>query len=138
MAKVFLKKNFNVVFTGVGCVKQNHNKDTMKSSYCVVIKLTLEQLREELLEQGRALTELLKPAYLDTKAVLAAIERIEFLMQDQTVDISDHWVTARVKTADDGKRFISDRSVREVRLYIVLFASTVLNIWSPYQICCFA
>jgi hypothetical protein len=49
-------------------------------------------------------------------------------MQDQTVDISDHWVTARVKTADDGKRFISDRSVREVRLYIVLFASTVLNI----------
>ena len=113
---------------GVGCVKQNHNKDTMKSSYSVVIKLTLEQLREELLEQGRALTELLKPAYPDTKAVLAAIERIEFLMQDQTVDISDHWVTARVKTADDGKRFISDRSVREVRLYIVLFASTVLNI----------
>ena len=122
------KKHFNFVFMGMGCVKQNHNKDTMKSSYCVVIKLTLEQLREELLEQGRALTELLKPAYPDTKAVLAAIERIEFLMQDQTVDISDHWVTARVKTADDGKRFISDRSVREVRLYIVLFASTVLNI----------
>ena len=113
---------------GVGCVKQNHNKDTMKSSYCVVIRSSLQQLREELLEQGRALTELLKPAYPDTKAVLAAIERIEFLMQDQTVDISDHWVTARVKTADDGNRFLSDRSVREVRLYIVLFASTVLNI----------
>ena len=123
---------------GVGCVKQNHNKDTMKSSYCVVIKLTLEQLREELLEQGRALTELLKPAYPDTKAILAAIVRIEFLMQDQTVDISDHWVTARVKTADGSKKFISDLSVREVRLYIVLFASTVLNIWSPYQTCCFA
>ncbi len=29
------------VFTGVGCVNQNHNKDTMKSKksmYCVVIK----------------------------------------------------------------------------------------------------
>ncbi len=110
----------------------------MKSLHCVVIKLTLEQLRKELLEQGRALTELLKPAYPDTKAVLAAIERIEFLMQDQTVDISDHWVTPRVKTTDDGKKFISDFSVREVRFYIVLFAFTLLNIWSPYQICCFA
>ena len=115
---------------GVGCVKQNHNKDTMKSSYCVVIKLTLEQLREELLEQGRALTELLKPAYPDTKAVLAAIERIEFLMQDQTVDISDHWVTARVKT-DNGKRFISNLSVRKVRVYYCSFASTVLKFWLP-------
>ncbi len=100
----------------------------MKISYCVVIKLTLEQLREELLEQGRALTELLVVPYPDTKSVLAAIIRIEFLMQDQTENISDKWVTARVKTADDGKRFISDLSVREVRLYNVLFASTVLNI----------
>ncbi len=128
MAKVFLKKNFKVVFTGVGRVNQNHNKDTMKSSYCVVIKLMLEQLREELLEQGHALKELLVVAYPDTKAVLAAIVRIEFLMQDQTEDISEQWVTARVKTADDGKRFISDLSVCGMRLYIVLFASTVLNI----------
>jgi len=123
MAKVFLKKNFNVVFTGVGCVNQNHNKDTMKSSYCVVIKTTLEQFREVLLALGRALKELLVVAYPDTKAVLAAIVRIEFLLEDQPGDLSNQWVTARVKTADDGKRFISDLSVCEVRLYIVLFAS---------------
>ncbi len=81
-----------------------------------------------LLALGHALKELLVVAYPDTKAVLAAIVRIEFLLEDQPGDLSNQWVTARVKTADDGKRFISDRSVREVRLYIVLFASTVLNI----------
>ena len=122
---------------GVGCVKQNHNKDTMKSSYCVVIKLTLEQLREELLEQGRALEELLKAAYPDTKAVLAAIGKIEFLMQDQPEDIRDQWVTARVKT-DDGKKFISNLSVREVRVYYCSFASTMLYIWLPNLFCCLA
>jgi len=45
-------------FTGVGCVNQNHNKDTMKGekiTTCVVINSTLEQLRTELLENGRAL-----------------------------------------------------------------------------------
>jgi hypothetical protein len=83
MAKVFLKKNFNVVFTSVGCVNQNHNKDTMKSSYFVVTKTTLEQFREVLLALGRALKELLVVAYPDTKAVLAAIVRIEFLLEDQ-------------------------------------------------------
>jgi len=118
MAEVFLKKKINVVFTGVN---QNHNKDTMKSTSCVVIKLTLEQLREELLEQDCALKELLKLAYPDTKAILAAIVRIEFLMQDQSEDISDQWVNARVKTADNGKRFISNLSVCEVRVYYCSF-----------------
>jgi len=98
MAMVFLKKIFNVVFTGVGCVNQNHNKDTMKSLYCVVIKTTLEQFREVLLALGRALKELLVVAYPDTKAVLAAIVRIEFLLEDQPGDLSNQWVTAHVKT----------------------------------------
>ena len=92
----------------------------MKSTSCVVIKSTLEQLREELLEQGRALKELLEVAYPDAGAVLAAIEKIEFLMQDQPEDISDQWVTACVK-ADDGKRFISNLLVRKVRVYYCSF-----------------
>ncbi len=50
---------------------------------CVVIKSTLEQLQEELLEKGRDLLLLLKVAYPDAKAVLAAIARIEFLLEDQ-------------------------------------------------------
>jgi len=131
MAKVFIKK-INV-FTGMGCVNQNHNKDTMKSKKItsrVVIKTSLEQFRKELLEQGGALKELLKVAYPDGNAVLAAIRSIEFLMQDQPENISDQWVTARVNT-DEGTKFISNRSVREVRVYYCSFSSTVLNILLP-------
>ena len=107
----------------MGCVNQNHNKDTMKSekiTSCVVIKSTLEQFRDELLELGRVLLSLLNVAYPDTDAVLAAIVKIGFLMQDQPKDISDQWVTARVK-ADDGKRFISNLLVRKVRVYYCSF-----------------
>ena len=118
MAEVFLKKHFNV-FTGVGCVNQNHNKDTMKSETItsrVVIKSTLERFREELLALGRTLKELLLVPYPDADAVLAAIRSIEFLLEDQSEDIRDKWVTSRVKT-DEGTKFISNRAVREVRVY---------------------
>ena len=81
----------------------------------VVIKITLEQFREVLLEQGGALKELLKVAYPDVNAVLAAIRSIEFLLEDQTEDFSDIWVTARVNT-DKGTKFISNLLVREVRV----------------------
>ncbi len=87
-----------------------------KITSCVVIKSTLEQLQEELLALGRALKELLKVAYPDADAVLAAIRSIEFLLEDQTEDIRDQWVTARVKT-DEGTKFISNRVVCEVRVY---------------------
>ncbi len=73
---------------------------------------------------------LLDVPYPDTKAVLAAIVKIEFLMKDQPEDISNQWVAARVKT-DDGKRFISNISVHKVRVYYCSFASTVLNFWLP-------
>jgi len=132
MAEVFLKKHFNV-FTGVGCVNQNHNKDTMKSEKItsrVVIKSTLERFREELLALGHALKELLVVAYPDADAVLAAIRSIEFLMQDKPENISDQWVTARVNT-DKGTKFISNHSVCEVGVYYCSFASTVLNILLP-------
>ena len=76
----------------------------------------LEQLREKLLEQNCDLLSLLKAQYPDADAVLGAIVKIEFLMQDQPKDISDQGVTARVK-ADDGKRFISNLLDHEVRVY---------------------
>ncbi len=50
----FYSRKINV-FTGVGFVNQNHNKDTMKGkkiTSCVVINSMLQQLREELLEKG--------------------------------------------------------------------------------------
>jgi len=101
-----------------------------KITSCVVIKSTLEQFRNGLLQLGRDLLLLLNVAHPDVKAVLTAILKIEFLMQDQPEDISNQWVTARVKT-DSGKRFISNLSVRKVRVYYCSFASTVLNIWLP-------
>ncbi len=69
----------------MGCVNQNHNKDTMSSEKItsrVVIKSTLEQFWEELLARGRALKELLEVAYPDADAVLATIRSIEFLLED--------------------------------------------------------
>jgi hypothetical protein len=65
---------------------------------CVVIKATLEQFQDELLENGRALLSLLNVPYPDADAVLAAIVEIEFLLEDQPEDVRDKWVTARVKT----------------------------------------
>ena len=103
----------------MGCVNQNHNKDTMKSekiTSCVVIKSTLEQFREVLLEQGSALKELLKVVYPDVDAILTAIRSIEFLLEDQSEDIRDKWVTSRVKT-DEGIKFITKLLVRKVRVY---------------------
>ena len=103
----------------MGCVNQNHNIDTMKSEKItshVVIKSTLEQFRDELLALGRALKELLKVVYPDVDAILTAIRSIEFLLEDQSEDIRDKWVTPRVKT-DEGTKFISNRAVREVRVY---------------------
>jgi hypothetical protein len=42
----------------------------MKVSPCVVIELTLQNLRTELIEKGRVLKKLLKAAYPDANAVL--------------------------------------------------------------------
>ncbi len=116
----------------MGCVNQNHkqyiiNKDTMKCkkiSSCVVIKSTLQQLRTNLLENGRDLLELLEAKYPGADAVLAAVEKIKFLLQDHPVDISDQWVTARVVVGYK-KKIISNLPVRKV--YFRSFASTVLN-----------
>ena len=83
-----------------------------------------------LLEQGGTLKELLKVAYPDANAILAAIRSIEFSMQDQPEDLSDKWVTARVNT-DKGTKFISNLLVPKVRVYYCSFASTMLNIWLP-------
>jgi len=108
----FSSRKINV-FTGVGCVNQNHNKDTMKGekiTSCIVISSTLQQLQKELLEKGRDLRMLLEVAYPDADAVLVAVKKIEFLLQDQSEDISDQWVIARVIVGDK-KKFISNLPV---------------------------
>ena len=99
----------NNVFMGVGCVNQNHNKDTMKGekiTSCIVISSMLQQLQKELLEKGRDLRMLLEVAYPDADAVLVAVIKIKFLLQDQSEDISDQWVTARVIVCDKKKNYL--------------------------------
>jgi len=64
----------------------------------------LEQFRNELLKLGRALLSLLDVPYPDTKAVLAAIVKIEFLMQDQPEDISDQPPVSKQTTVKNSSR----------------------------------
>ncbi len=102
----------------VGCVNQNH-KDTMtgkKILSCVVIKSTLQELRDGLIEKGHALQELLEVKHPDADAVLVAVEKIMFLLQDHPVDISDQWVTARAAVIGDKKKIISNLPVRKVSI----------------------
>ena len=109
-------------------VNQNHEDtmNTMISSY-VAINSTLQELRNELIEKGHALQVLLECKHLNAVAALGAVEDIESLLQDQPVDISNQWVTARARDVDGKKKFISDHKVRRVSI-VALFASTVCNI----------
>ena len=54
----------------------------------------------ELLEKGRDLLMLLEVAYPDADAVLVAVEKIKFLLQDHPEEISDQWVTPSVVVGD--------------------------------------
>jgi len=86
-----------------------------KITSCVVINSTLQQLREELLEKGLDLQMLLEVAYPDADAVLVAVKKIEFLLQDQSEDISDQWVTTHVVIGDK-KKIISNLPVCKVSI----------------------
>ncbi len=97
------------------------NKDTMKGkkiSSCVVIKSTLQQLQDGLLEKGRDLQDLLKADFPNADAVLIAVEYIKFLLQIHPVDISNQWVTARVVVGDK-KKIISNFPVCKVSISLL-------------------
>jgi hypothetical protein len=82
-----------------------------KISSCVVLKSTLHELRDELLEKGRVLQDLLEADFPDAGAVLVAINSINSLLWD----ISNQWVSARVVVGDE-KKFIANLRVREVSI----------------------
>jgi hypothetical protein len=96
-------------------------KGTMTSSRCVIIKprQTLKQLQKKLCDGGFALGELLLVDFPDVDAVLAAVEKIEFLLQDHPMSICDQWVTAHVMVGRK-KKFISSTLVREVSKLLLL------------------
>ena len=83
----------------------------------------LQELRDELLEKGRALRELLEAVYPDADAVRSAVGEIQFQLEDHPVDIGDRWVSAHVMV-DGNRKFISNRLVRKVSM-LVIFVSTV-------------
>ncbi len=69
-----------------------------------------------MIKKGHALQELLEVKHPDADAVLVAVEKITFLLQDHPVDISDQWVTARAAVIGNKKKFISNLPVRKVSI----------------------
>ena len=105
----------------------------MRVSPCVVIGLTRQNLRTELIEKGRVLKKLLKAAYPDANAVLAAILSIHNLLHHEG-RIGDVWVTAHIRE-DDTRRYITNLKVREVSIVFIFCAHTVFYIHVPNQTC---
>jgi hypothetical protein len=105
----------------------------MRVSPCVVIELTLQNLRTELIEKGRVLKKLLKAAYPDANAVLKSITSIHNLLYHEG-RIVDVWVTAHIRE-DDKCRYIANLKVREVSIVFMFCAYTVYNIHVPNQTC---
>jgi len=111
-----------------GLCQQEHQKNICgimkgKKNYSslIEIKSMLQGLQGGLLDKGRDLQKLLEAKYLGADAVLSAVGKIKFRLEDHPVDISDLWVTAHVMV-DDKRRFITNRLVREVSiLFILLF-----------------
>jgi len=75
-----------------------------KLSSCVVIKSTLQQLRTKLFNEGFALGNLLKAEYPGADAVLSAVGKIKFLLEDHPVDICGQWVTTHDVVVGDKKK----------------------------------
>ena len=91
-------------------------KNYKKYSSLVEINSTLTQLRAALIKKGRVLQELLEVEYPGADAVCSAIGEIQNLLEYD--DLCNVWVSAHVKV-DDGKKFISNRGVREVRVLFI-------------------
>ena len=122
MAEVFLH-NKSYVFTCVVStpntkIKHRGIMKGQKISSCVVIKSTLQQLRTKLFNEGFALGKLLEAKYPGADAVLSAVEKIKFLLEDHPVDICGQWVTAHVVVGDK-KKFISNCRVLKVSIFLL-------------------
>jgi hypothetical protein len=85
---------------------------------CVVINSTLQQLRTKLFNEGFALGKLLEAKYLGADAMLSAVEKNKFLLEDHPVDICGQWVTTHVVVGDK-KKFISNRHFCKVSIFLL-------------------
>ncbi len=91
-------------------------KNYKKYSSLVEISSTLTQLRAALIKKGRVLQKLLEVEYPGADAVCSAVGEIQNLLDHD--DICNVWVSAHVKV-DDGRKFISNRDVRKVRVLFI-------------------
>ena len=105
----------------------------MRDSPCVVINLTLQNLRTELIKRGRVLEKLLKAAHPGANAVLKAILSIHNLLYHEG-RIGNVWVTAHIRE-DNTRRYITNLKVRAVSISFMFCAYTVYNIHVPNQTC---
>ena len=87
-------------------------------SSLIEIKSMLQGLQDGLLDKGRDLRKLLEAKYLGADAMLSAVEKNKFLLEDHPVDICGQWVTTHVVVGDK-KKFISNRLVREVSILLL-------------------
>ena len=92
----------------------------MRVSPYVVIELTLQNLRTELIKRGRVLKRLLKKPFPSANAVLTAILSIHNLLY-QEGRIGDRWVTAHVRE-DDTLRYITNVKIRAVSILFMFHA----------------
>jgi hypothetical protein len=88
-------------------------KNYKKYSSLVEISSILTQLRAALIKKGRVLQKLLEVEYPGVDAVCSAVGEIQNLLDHD--DICNVWVSAHVKV-DNGRKFISNRDVRKVRV----------------------
>ena len=102
---------------------------------CVVSQSTLKQLQMKLFDEGFALGKLLEVAYPDADAVLSAVGKIKFLLEDHHVGICNQWVTAHVMVGDK-KKIISNHLVREVSISLLFCFYCALYAFAQFFLSC--
>jgi hypothetical protein len=88
-----------------------------------------------LFDEGFALGKLLKVAYPGADAVLSAVEKIKFLLEDHPKGICNQWVTAHVMV-DDKKKIISNKLVREVSVSLLFCFHCALYAFAQFFLSC--
>ena len=106
-----------------------------KILFCVVIQSMLKQLQTKLFNEGFALRKLLEVAYQGADAVLSAVGKIKFLLEDHCVGIGDQWVTTHVMVGDK-KKIISNHLVREVSISLLFCFYCALYAFAQFFLSC--
>ena len=106
-----------------------------KILFCVVIQSMLKQLQTKLFNEGFALRKLLEVAYQGADAVLSAVGKIKFLLEDHHVGICNQWVTAHVMVGDK-KKIISNHLVREVSISLLFCFYCALYAFAQFFLSC--